>query len=69
MPKTKLERYIITYLSQVHYEVIGYVDAKDMEEAIEKARKELKEEAKFYDVERAKIAKIGEEKEIRFDIQ
>ncbi len=68
MSKTKLEKYVVIYESQEHYEVLGYITAKNIKDAIEKARKELKKEAKFYDVEKAKIAKLGDEEEVRFDI-
>lgn len=68
MSKTKLEKYVVIYESQEHYEVLGYVRAKNIKSAIEKARKELKKEAKLYDVEKAKIAKLEEEEEVTFDI-
>lgn len=68
MSKTKLEKYAVVYESQEHYEVLGYVRANNIKSAIEKARKELKKEAKRYDVEKAKIAKFEDEKEVGFDI-
>jgi len=69
MVKTKLEKYIITYQSEEHYEVLGYVEAKSMDDAIKHAKEDLKTEAKFYEVEDAKIAKVVAEKEIIFDIK
>jgi hypothetical protein len=68
MPKTKLEKYVIIYESQEHYEVLAYIEANNIKDAIEKARRELKKEVKRYDVEKAKIARIGDEKDIEFDI-
>jgi len=69
MPKTKLEKYIIIYESQEHHEVLGYVEAEGIDEAIKRAKEELKTEAKFYDVGEARIAKLADEKEIIFDIK
>jgi len=69
MAKTKLEKYVVIYESQEHHEVLGYVTAESVEDAIKRARKELKTEAKFYDVGEAKIAKLVDEKEIFFDIE
>ena len=69
MPKTKLEKYIVTYQSQEHYEVLGYVEAENIDDAIKYAKENLKTEAKFYEVGDAKIAKIIGEKEIIFDIK
>jgi predicted transcriptional regulator len=69
MTQTKLEKYVIIYQSQEHYEVLGYISAENIEDAIKRAKEELKKEAKFYDVEAAKIAKLVGEKEIFFDIE
>ena len=69
MPKTKLEKYVIIYQSQEHHEVLGYVEADSIDEAIKCAKKELETEAKFYEVEDARIAEIVDEKEIIFDIK
>ncbi len=69
MSKTKLEKYIVTYQSQEHYEVLGYVEAENIDDAIKYAKENLKTEAKFYEVGDAKIAKIIGEKEIIFDIK
>jgi len=69
MPKTNLEKYIITYQSQEHYEVLGYVEAENIDDAIKYAEENLKTEAKFYEVGEAKIAKLGNEKPIFFDIK
>jgi len=69
MSKTKLEKYIITYQSQEHYEVLGYVEAENIDDAIKYAKENLKIEAKFYEVKEAKIAKFVNEKPIFFDIK
>ena len=69
MPKTKLEKYIVTYQSQEHFEVLGHVTAEDIEGAIKIAKEELNKEAKVYDVEEATIAKIVDERPIFFDIK
>jgi len=69
MPKAKLEKYAVIYQSHEHYEVLGYVEAENAEHAIERAKEELKTEAKLYEVEEAKIAKLVNEKPIFFDIK
>jgi len=69
MPKTKLEKYIITYQSQEHHEVLGYVEADNIDNAIKYAKENLKTEAGFYEVEEAKIAKFINEKPIFFGIK
>lgn len=68
MSKTKLEKYVVIYQSHEHYEVLGYVMAENFKKAIEIAKDELNKEAKLYDVEEAKISKLKDEQEIKFDI-
>ncbi len=68
MVKTLLKKYIDVYLSQEHYEVLGYVKALDIKKAIAHAQKELKSEAKFYEIEEAIIGEIKDEERITFDI-
>lgn len=43
-----IKDYIITYRSPEHYEVLGWVRAKTMEEAKEKVRIELKDQIEKY---------------------
>ena len=69
MSKIKLEKYVVIYQSQEHYEVLGYVEAENVEDAIKYAKKELETEAKLYEVEKAKIAKLVDEKPIFFNIK
>ena len=69
MPKTKLEKYVVIYQSEEHYEVLGYLEADNIDDAIKHAKEDLRAEAKIYEVEDAKIAKISDEKEIIFDIK
>ena len=64
-----VKKYIITYQSEEHYEVLGYVEAESIDSAVKRAKEELKTEAKFYEVEEAKIAEIVGEEEITFDIK
>jgi len=68
MIKTLLRKYVVIYQSQEHYEVLGYVMAPDMREAIVRAQKELGKEAKFYEVAEAEIGEIKDEGKIKFDI-
>lgn len=68
MSKTKLEKYVVIYKSQEHDEVLGYVTAESIEDAIKRAREELKTEAKFYEVVEAEIGEIKEQRKITFDI-
>jgi len=68
MAKTLLKRYIVVYRSQEHYEVLGYVRASDIKKALALAQKELKNEAKSYEVEEAIIGEIKDQERITFDI-
>ncbi len=64
-----MKDYIITYRSQEHYEVLGWVEADSLEDAKKKAKKTLSREAKYYSVPEAEIAEWGKEKDgILFDI-
>ena len=64
----KTNEYIVTYKSQEHYEVLGWVKASSIKEAIKKAEKELLVEAKTYKVIDARITKWTEGQSIMFDI-
>jgi len=68
MAKETFKKYVVIYLSQEHHEVLGYVTALNMKEAIILAKKELKKEAEFYEIADATIAEIKEQKEITFDV-
>jgi len=69
MVKESLRKYVITYQSEEHYEILGYVEAESINDAVKRAKEELRTEAKFYEVEDAKIAEIIGEEEIVFDIK
>lgn len=62
------KEYIVTYRSQEHYEVLGWVSAPSMEEAKKKAQKGLLKEAKYYRVAEAKIAEWKNSDNVHFDI-
>ncbi len=64
----KTNEYIVTYKSQEHYEVLGWVRASSTEEAIKKAKKVLSGEAKTYKVVKAQIARWIEGQLIVFNI-
>ena len=68
MIKTLLRKYVVIYQSQEHYEVLGYVTAPNIEKAINRARKELKKEAKFYEVVEAEIGELKDQRKITFGI-
>lgn len=69
MAKKSLKKYVVIYRSQEHNEVLGYIEASDMKEAIARAKAELKMEARKYEVREATIGELKGEKEITFDIQ
>jgi len=69
MAKTSIKKYLVIYQSQEHHEVVGYVRASSVKEAIARAQKELKEEARFYDVKEAIIGELKGEQRIIFDIE
>jgi len=64
----KKNEYLITYESDEHFEVLGYVKAYSLEEATKKAQKELLDEAKHYKVTKAEINEISQYRSISFDI-
>ena len=66
MKEKKNKEYIITYQSQEHFEVLGWVKAKNMEEAIKKAKKELILDIKKYNVRHGEIAEWKNGREISF---
>ena len=66
MPKELLKKYVVIYRSQEHYEVLGYVRAHNIEEAIKLAKEELWGEAKYYEVTQASIGELRDEREINF---
>ena len=62
------KEYVVIYKSEEHFEVLGFVNADNLEEAKAKAQKELLVDAKRYNVADAEIAKIEELDKISFDI-
>lgn len=64
----KKKEYIITYRSEEHYEVLGWVRALSVEEAKEKAQKDLLEIAKYYKITEAEIAEWKKGGSIHFNI-
>jgi len=69
MAKISLKKYVVIYQSQEHDEVLGYITASNIEEAITQAQNELKKEASFYEVEDVIIGEIRDEKTINFNIK
>ncbi|MDD4931123.1 MAG: hypothetical protein PHG66_03130 [Candidatus Colwellbacteria bacterium] len=61
------KEYIITYRSEEHFEVVGWVKAESMEEAKELARNVLAKEASFYGVTEAEIAEYGTSETMSFE--
>ena len=68
MAKKTFKKYVVIYLSQEHHEVLGYVMASNMKEAIVLAKKDLQKEAEFYEIADATIAEIEGQEKIIFDI-
>jgi len=60
------KEYIITYRSNEHYEVLGWVKAADAREAVKKARRDLKGEIARYGVINATIGEWRGMENIRF---
>jgi hypothetical protein len=60
------KEYILTYKSQEHFEVLGWVRAKSLEEAKKTAQIQLLIEAKRYNVKEAEIAEWGENSIVAF---
>ncbi|MFA6383882.1 MAG: hypothetical protein WCY10_00765 [Candidatus Omnitrophota bacterium] len=54
--KKTIKDYIVTYRSNEHYEVLGWVRASTARAAVNKARRELKSEIDRYGVINATIA-------------
>jgi len=69
MVENKYKDYIVTYRSIEHYEVLGWVKASSLEEAIKKAQQELIKEAKLYDVADAEIAEWRDNDSVHFNLQ
>jgi hypothetical protein len=62
------KEYIITYIIQEHYEVLGWVKAPSIEKAKKKAQQELSKEVKHYQVVEAEIAEWKNSDNIYFSI-
>jgi len=60
------KEYILTYKSQEHFEVLGWVRAKSLEKAKKTAQIQLLIEAKRYNVKEAEIAEWGENSIVPF---
>lgn len=69
MVEKQLKNYVVIYQSQEHYEVLGHVKASNMEEAIARAKTELKMEARKYEVREASIGEVKSEQKITFDTE
>ncbi len=61
-----MKNFIVTYRSDEHYEVLGWVMAHNLEEAKEKAKEVLKGEINKYGVVDAMIAEWGNSDNIHF---
>jgi len=71
MQKTSLvdkKQYAVIYRSLEHFEVLGFVTADSIEDAKDKAKKELLVEAKHYVVTEAEIAELKDLNKVSFDI-
>jgi len=66
--KKGVKDYVVIYRSCEHYEVLGYIRARSLEEAKEKAKKTLIKEAKQYNVTNAMIFEIVKGSEVLFDL-
>ncbi|HOB90221.1 MAG TPA: hypothetical protein PLN18_01730 [Candidatus Colwellbacteria bacterium] len=66
MAKKEEKTYIVTYRSEEHFEVVGWVWASNLLEAKRKAKAELAEQARRYDVTLAEIAEYKDASEISF---
>lgn len=62
------KEYIVIYESQEHFEVLGFIKAHSLEEAKNKAQKELLEEAEHYNVSMAEVAEIKDLDKVFFKI-
>jgi hypothetical protein len=65
--KKIIKEYIVTYRSDEHYEVLGWVKASSDREAIRKIRHTLKSEIERYGVINATVAEWRGVKNIRLD--
>lgn len=65
--KEKEKGYIVTYRSQEHFEVLGWVWAKNRIEARKKAYEDLKDDIKKYNVSIAEIAEYKDPEELFLD--
>jgi len=63
----KSKGYIITYRSNEHYEVLGWVKAASASQALEKARRELKKEIERYGVINATLGEWQGVQNVRFN--
>ncbi|MCX6737231.1 MAG: hypothetical protein NTX26_00605 [Candidatus Parcubacteria bacterium] len=63
------KEYIITYQSEEHYEVLGYVKADSLAKAKALAEKKLFDEAQYYNVTEAEIDEIAEHDIMNFKIK
>jgi predicted transcriptional regulator len=61
------KEYIITYRSEEHFEVVGWVKAQSIEEAKETAKSVLAKDASFYGVTEAEIAEYGSSEIMNFE--
>ena len=68
MSKNQEKEYIVIYKSLEHFEVLGFVKARSLEEAKEMAQKELLDEAKHFKVVEAEIAELKDLDKILFNI-
>ena len=60
------KEYILTYKSEEHFEILGWVRAKSLEEAKKIAQIQLLTEAKRYNVTEAEMAEWGENSIVPF---
>jgi predicted transcriptional regulator len=60
------KEYIVVYRSEEHFEVLGFVNAENMEEAKRAALTELATEAEYYDVAEADISEYPSAETINF---
>lgn len=62
------KEYVIIYESHEHFEVLGFVNAGNLEEAKTRAQEELSAEAKKYNVVEAEIAELKDLNDIIFKV-
>jgi len=65
--KHRQKEFVVIYKSREHYEVLGFVRAESLKEAIEEAKRGLDYEAKHYGTGKAMIFEITDGKEISLD--